>query len=961
MEPSRHLTRPLTWLGLAVLLALGLLATGALRQARASAPLRPNLVADPPDTQEKKTSSLEGKNQYLLRFNGYVHNNGNGALDFRGRREAPKVNGKTPKQVEEAVEQIARFEQKGEQLPPELQQVEAELAVPKMSVFQRLFTTEVGQQETNIEREHIEETSSGEMVYVSADGHDHWHLNHVAYYSLWNAAKSSEVAPAMKVGFCLEDSEHEDKTKGPSSPVYADSVAPFRDFCQQYHPNATSLFEGISPGWRDAYKKELAFQWVNVSNVLPGDYWLREDINPLHFIEEEGSGEKAKFATEETVVPGYDAAPQSASANAGEAKIITLASRGYEEPKHPLGAPKYTIVSAPKHGALSAVSKNQVTYTPEAGYSGPDEFKFSAAEPSSPFPEHPAIAAVSVEVLENAAPSVTIEGAPPSLEATTSVQLSAHVSNDGPTVTWSTSAGSITSGGLYTAPAEPPAGGTATVTATSEKGAKGTATIEIAPAVPRQLLIGNAGTGETIPDQTPVGHEEAFQFTAASTGVVEELQFRTDGIPNTGVSGVALGIFAEGAGEPAALLGSASAPGSPPTEAWIRARGLSTQLVKGTRYWLAVLPTGAPGAQLHYAASTETGGGTGDLESNAGGLTALVPESAWTKYNQGPVAFQALGEPASVTIEGLGAFSTPVESGVQLSARVVGDSPGVTWKASAGTITPEGLFTAPSTPGVVTITATTAHGVEGRREIEITTGGPAPTLSISGEQAEMYVGTGVTLTASVANDSGGVAWETEGGGSITEEGEQALFQAPTAPGTVTVRAHLKDRPGVTAQVAIKVIPAPAPAPAPEIPTGRAASGGSAGFRVSSPAPGVLRPRAMLIGRHLIMTTLSSVAGRIRLSAYLRSQRIGTCVAQTPAGRSFTCRLTLPRRVSPHARISVVASLRAGSVLVSSRLAAARIPQMTMVPTGFGARAASTAGTFWCSPSTLVPTLASTEG
>jgi len=63
------------------------------------------------------------------------------------------------------------------------------------------------------------------------------------------------------------------------------NVPPFRAFCQQYNPIATSLFEGISPGWRDVYNRELAFQWVDASNVLPGEYWLREDVNPLGFIE----------------------------------------------------------------------------------------------------------------------------------------------------------------------------------------------------------------------------------------------------------------------------------------------------------------------------------------------------------------------------------------------------------------------------------------------------------------------------------------------------------------------------------------------------------------------------------------------------------------------------------------------------------------------------------------------------
>jgi hypothetical protein len=192
-----------------------------------------------------------------------------------------------------------------------------------------LFTT--SSEEANIERAHVDETSSGEMIYVSADGHHHWHLQRVAKYSLWNAARTAEAAPAQKVGFCLEDSEHVESTIGPSSAVYADNVAPFRAFCQRYRPNASSLFEGISPGWRDVYGRELAFQWVDASDVLPGEYWLREDVNPLGFIKETGGANAPAYATQPTIIPGFDALAQATSAQAGEATTVTLSSNAWHD------------------------------------------------------------------------------------------------------------------------------------------------------------------------------------------------------------------------------------------------------------------------------------------------------------------------------------------------------------------------------------------------------------------------------------------------------------------------------------------------------------------------------------------------------------------------------------------------------------------------------------------------------
>ena len=342
---------------LALLLVLGLCLAVFTEQARPTGPTSqlPNLVPDPPDGVFLETNTTEGgvstkgEAKLLLRFNGYVHNKGPGAVDFRGRREAPHVSKETMEKVEQA-------KAKKEGLP---QKTEEELAVPPMELFQRLFTTAVGVEETNIERAHIDEASAGEMIYVSADGHHHWHLQRVARYSLWNAGKTVEVAPAQKVGFCLADSEHVEPTVGPSSAVYADNVAPYRNFCERYNPAATNVFEGISPGWRDAYTSDLAFQWVDASNVLPGEYWLRGDVNPLGVVKETGGANTPAYATEPTIIPGFDALPQVLTAESGKTTMVTLTSRAWNDS----ATPKYTIVSQPQHGTLEAgPAGNQVIY-----------------------------------------------------------------------------------------------------------------------------------------------------------------------------------------------------------------------------------------------------------------------------------------------------------------------------------------------------------------------------------------------------------------------------------------------------------------------------------------------------------------------------------------------------------------------------------------------------------------------
>ncbi len=244
-----------------------------------------------------------------------------------------------------------------------------------MKAFQRLYTAGGSFKE---------EPSSAELIYVTADGHEHWHLQRAAKYSLWNAEKTAEVTPAMKVGFCLDDSEHVETGIGPKEAVYSDSTG--REFCRQHQPEATSLFEGVWPGGVTCTALNLAFQWVEALNVLPGEYWLREDVNPTGVIKEAGGANAPAYASKATIIPGFNALAEATGTRTGEAKALALTSRAWNDS----ATPKYTIASQPSHGTLSAVSKNQVTYTPAPGYVGPDSFTYSAADPNSPFPTHPA-------------------------------------------------------------------------------------------------------------------------------------------------------------------------------------------------------------------------------------------------------------------------------------------------------------------------------------------------------------------------------------------------------------------------------------------------------------------------------------------------------------------------------------------------------------------------------------------
>ena len=287
-------------LALAVLTAsVAVLAMATASAAPRPGDLLPDLIADPVADEVFSTDSSGGSTRLLLRFAGFVHNDGEGAVEIRGSRPSTSA---------------------------------------AMSVTQRLFDGDGAWHD---------DASQAQLAYEDGDGHHHWHLMHAARYSLWNSARSAETAPAMKAGFCLEDSEHVD-SQGPRRSVYGGS----RDhqFCEQGSPSALSVFQGISAGWRDEYHNELAFQWVDVSSVQPGVYWLRSDVDPDDVVVESAEANQSAWAGGTTTIPGYLArAVDGGDVESGQPRTVTLAAQQFGSP----GPVVYRIESGPAHGSLN--------------------------------------------------------------------------------------------------------------------------------------------------------------------------------------------------------------------------------------------------------------------------------------------------------------------------------------------------------------------------------------------------------------------------------------------------------------------------------------------------------------------------------------------------------------------------------------------------------------------------------
>jgi hypothetical protein len=98
--------------------------------------------------------------------------------------------------------------------------------------------------------------------------HGHYHFNGFAEYALVDE-DGTVIVPGRKQAYCMEDTQQ--VLQGPN-------VA-----CNKAYDCSN---QGIQAGWSDLYGNALDCQWLDVTDVPPGDYFLRVDLNPNLAFEE---------------------------------------------------------------------------------------------------------------------------------------------------------------------------------------------------------------------------------------------------------------------------------------------------------------------------------------------------------------------------------------------------------------------------------------------------------------------------------------------------------------------------------------------------------------------------------------------------------------------------------------------------------------------------------------------------
>ncbi|OCT87086.1 lysyl oxidase homolog 1 [Xenopus laevis] len=91
--------------------------------------------------------------------------------------------------------------------------------------------------------------------------HQHYHsMDEFSHYDLLDATTGRKVAEGHKANFCLEDTTC--------------------DFGNLKRYTCTSHTQGLSPGCYDTYNADIDCQWIDITEVKPGNYILKVVVNP---------------------------------------------------------------------------------------------------------------------------------------------------------------------------------------------------------------------------------------------------------------------------------------------------------------------------------------------------------------------------------------------------------------------------------------------------------------------------------------------------------------------------------------------------------------------------------------------------------------------------------------------------------------------------------------------------------
>ena len=125
----------------------------------------------------------------------------------------------------------------------------------------------------------------GRLQFVVNSDHRHWHFLGYDRYELRTEPGFARVVRDRKTGFCIGDRGRAGfvAPSAPPAPVYT-------DFCGRNKPGLLTLREGMSPGYFDYYGPVIEGQFLDVTRLHAGRYYLVHRVNATRsFVESDYS------------------------------------------------------------------------------------------------------------------------------------------------------------------------------------------------------------------------------------------------------------------------------------------------------------------------------------------------------------------------------------------------------------------------------------------------------------------------------------------------------------------------------------------------------------------------------------------------------------------------------------------------------------------------------------------------
>ena len=335
---------------------------------------------------------------------------------------------------------------------------------------------------------------------------------------------------------------------------------------------------------------------------------------------------------------------------------------------------------------------------------------------------------------------------------------------------WSATAGTISSTGLYTAPATMPGSALVTVTATGSNGSVSATVTLTAP----QAISPTAAS-------VLLGQSQQFTSAGATSWSATAGTISSTGLytaPVTMPGSALVTVTASGPNGSASATVTLTAPQTiSPAVASVTVGQTQQFISAGATSWSATVGT-VSSTGLYTAPATMP-------------ASALVTVTA-TGPNGSASATVTLVAPAAQTI-------SPQSATVGIGKSQQFTSTGATsWTASAGSITPTGLYTAPATMPASTLVTVTATGPGGSASATVTLTS-STALAVSPSSASILLGQTQQFTA-----PGATSWYVNAG-SISSTG---LYTAPTTMPANPLVAVLVNGPNGAALAAVNLVAAP---------------------------------------------------------------------------------------------------------------------------------------------------------